>query len=120
MPHTLANANPEILLIGAISLIILFGKPLINVPWVKLIPAPLIVLLVAVPLGMYFDLPHTHTFSFLGHDYELSEKYLVSVPENLFNAITHPDFSALARPVAWKWVLMYCSVSLRCCRSRSI
>jgi MFS superfamily sulfate permease-like transporter len=107
MPHTLANANPEILLIGAISLIILFGKPLINVRWVKLIPSPLIVLLVAVPLGMYFDLPHTHTFSFLGHDYELSEKYLVSVPENLFNAVTYPDFSALARPAAWKWVLMY-------------
>jgi MFS superfamily sulfate permease-like transporter len=107
MPHTLTHANPEILLIGAISLIILFGKPLIEVRWVKLIPGPLVVLLVAVPLGMYFDLPHTHTFSFLGHDYELSDKYLVSVPENLFNAITYPDFSALARPVAWKWVLMY-------------
>jgi len=107
MPHTLANANPEILLIGVLSLLILFIKPLIKTRWVKLLPAPLIVLMLAVPLGVYFDLPHTHTFSFLGHDYELGEKFLVSVPENLLSAVTYPDFSALARPVAWKWVLMY-------------
>ena len=107
MPHTLANANPQIALIGIVSLIILFGKPFIKVAWVKRIPGQLVVLLVAVPLGMYFDLPHTHRVSFFGNIYEINEKFLVSVPQNLFSAITYPDFSALSRFTAWKWVLMF-------------
>ncbi len=107
MPHTLANANPQIALIGIVSLVILFGKPFIKVAWVKRIPGQLVVLLVAVPLGMYFDLPHTHRVSFFGNIYEINEKFLVSVPQNLFSAITFPEWSALRQVVAWKWVVMF-------------
>lgn len=107
LPHILANANPEIMLIGLISLIILFGKPFIKAEWVRLVPGPLVVLLVAVPLGMYFDLSHEHTFSFLGHKFSVGEKFLVTVPSDLLKAITYPDFTALSNPIAWKWVLMY-------------
>lgn len=107
LPEKLAHANPEILLIGLLSLIILFGKPFIKANWVKLVPGPLVVLLVAVPLGMYFDLSHEHMFSFMGHEFSVGEKFLVSVPSDLLKAVTYPDFTVLAQPIAWKWVLMY-------------
>jgi len=108
IPHKLMHANPEILAIGLISLLILFLKPLIKAKWVKLIPGQLVVLVVAVPLGIYFDLSHDHTYSFLGHDYKISEKtFLVDVPNSLLSAVTFPDFSVLAKPIAWKWVLMF-------------
>jgi MFS superfamily sulfate permease-like transporter len=110
LPGMLAHANPEITLIGAISLLILFGLPLIRNRWARMIPAPMIVLLVAVPLGIYFDLSHEHTYSMFGHTYALGESFLVNVPSNMFQAMAFPDFSALATVAGWKWVLMFCLI----------
>jgi MFS superfamily sulfate permease-like transporter len=107
IPQKIAEMNPEIALIGAISLLILFGLPLIRNKYVRMIPAPLIVVLMAVPLGMYFDLSHEHTYSFVSHEYKLGEEYLVAVPNNMFTAITTPDFSGLLTGTGWKWVMMF-------------
>jgi MFS superfamily sulfate permease-like transporter len=107
LPTLLRNANPDIALIGILSLLILFGKPLIKNKWVRMFPSPLLVLLVTVPLGMYLDLSHEHTYNLFGQTYHLGEAFLVTVPGNLLQAITLPDFSALSLPAAWKWVLMF-------------
>jgi MFS superfamily sulfate permease-like transporter len=107
IPRSLTRLNPEIAIIGVISLLILFLLPLVRNRYVRMIPSPMLVILVAVPLGIYFDLSHDHTYSFSGHNYNLGEKFLVKVPNNLFSAITLPDFAALAKPVAWKWVALF-------------
>ncbi len=107
IPETLANMNPEIALIGLVSLIILFGKPLFKNKYIKMVPAPLIVVMVAIPLSMYFDLTHEHTYTLSGHKYHVGEEHLVNVPFNMFAALTLPDFTGLAMPAAWKWVAMY-------------
>ncbi|MEX2113634.1 MAG: SulP family inorganic anion transporter [Pirellulales bacterium] len=107
LPQVILHANPEIALIGALSMLILFGLPMIRNRWARVIPAPLLVLAVAVPLGIYFDLSHEHTYSFLGQTYGLGEAFLVNVPDNLMRAIVYPDFSALATVAGWKWVLMF-------------
>ncbi|NOY43787.1 MAG: SulP family inorganic anion transporter [Planctomycetes bacterium] len=112
IPHYFSEMNPEIALVGGISLAIMFLWP-----WLKrlhavlnVIPAPLVVLLVAVPMGMYFDLQHTHFYSFHGEKHEVGEEYLVAMPDRMFGMfdyITYPDFSALKQPVAWKWIFMF-------------
>jgi MFS superfamily sulfate permease-like transporter len=107
IPHKLAGMNPEIALIGGVSLLILFGLPLIRSQLVRRIPAPMVVVLVAVPLGMYFDLSHEHTYTFGGNSYRVGEDYLVPVPDNLFAALTLPNFAGLATLAGWKWVLMF-------------
>jgi len=107
IPQTLRDMNPEIALIGVLSLAILFLWPLIKNKSIRRVPAPLIVILVAIPLGMWFDLSHEHTYSFAGHPYKLSENFLVNVPKNLFAAMAHPDFSALGHLVAWKWIVLF-------------
>ena len=104
---SLTRLNPEIALIGVVSLLILFLLPLVRNRYVRMIPAPMLVVLVAVPLGIYFDLSHEHTYSFVGHNYPLGEKFLVTVPNNLFAAIAFPDFAALATPAGWKWVVYF-------------
>jgi MFS superfamily sulfate permease-like transporter len=104
---SLTHLNPEIAVIGVVSLLILFLLPLVRNRYVRMIPAPMVVVLVAVPLGIYFDLSHEHTYSFSGHDYSLGEKYLVTVPNNLFRAITRPDFAALSTGTGWKWVIYF-------------
>jgi MFS superfamily sulfate permease-like transporter len=98
-----------------VSLLILFGfgywKSKTKNKLIRSIPAQLLVLIVAVPLGMLFDLSHEHTYTFLGQEYQLGEKFLVTVPSNLFQAVTSPDWSAFTNPVyrwgAVKWVLMF-------------
>ncbi len=115
MPHYFAHLNPEIALIGLVGLVIMFTWPLVQkkLTFLKVVPSPLIVLLVTVPIGMGFDLLHDHSYSFHGHRYEVGEKYLVTMPDRvfgMFDFVTLPDFSAFrgAHLVeAIKWTLMF-------------
>jgi MFS superfamily sulfate permease-like transporter len=112
IPHFIVEANPAIAFIGVLSVLIMFGWPLVGKKFAlaKKIPSPVIVLATAIPLGMLFDLLHEHSYQLLNHRYQLGEQYLVSMPEKMFGIfqeIQPPDFSALARPVAWQWVLMF-------------
>jgi MFS superfamily sulfate permease-like transporter len=107
VPDNVLHMNPEIGLIGFVSLAILFGKPLFSNRFIKMIPGPMLVLAVAVPMGLYFNLEEYHTYTFNGEQYAVGEQHLVNVPFNLFSAITFPDFSGLAHGFAWKWALMY-------------
>jgi MFS superfamily sulfate permease-like transporter len=107
LPARFANTNPEIALIGAVSLLLLFGLPMIRNRYVRMIPAQMVVVLVAVPLGMYFGLGQTHTYSFGGEEYRIGPKFLVDVPANLFGAVTFPDFGGLKAWAGWKWAIMF-------------
>lgn len=115
LPDKFAHANPDIAIIGLVSLIILFGLPmlkkLINNRFFNMIPAQMVVLLVAVPMGMYFDLSHEHTYTWGGEKYSLGARFLVDVPSNLLSAMAHPDFSVFLNPaLQWKavgWVVMF-------------
>ncbi len=113
IPRDFVHQNPEIALIGLVSLLILFGLPLLKarlkLGWLQLIPAQMVVLLVAVPLGIYFDLEHEHTYSFpLTHGaYTIGPKFLVEVPQNIVKAVAFPDFRALQTAAGWKWALMF-------------
>lgn len=107
IPNEFVHMNPEIALIGGLSLAVLFLLPLINNRYVQMVPAQMVVLLAAVPLGLFFDLDHTHTYSLAGHKFELGPKLLVNVPDNLLGAITVPDFYGLTTGIGWKWVTMF-------------
>jgi MFS superfamily sulfate permease-like transporter len=110
IPHSFLSANPEIAVIGVLSLAILFLWPMMKKPWAKKIPAPMVVLLTAVPLGLLFDLDHTHTYSMVGHNYHIDPEYLVQLPGNLLKAITFPDFSVVFSATSLKYVLMFALV----------
>lgn len=106
-PQYFMEMNPVIALIGGISLIIMFGLPLIKSPKLKVIPAPMVVLLIAVPLGMYFDIGTEQTIAFAGQDHTLGPRYLVNVPSNMFSALTFPDFSGVMTSVGIKYIIMF-------------
>jgi len=111
IPHSLGNMNPEIAIIGAISLLILFGLPLINNKYVKMIPAPMVVLLVSIPLGHMFDLEHEHKYLFLDHhEYNIGPRFLVTLPASLASAMTFPDFSQITSGTSIKYVVMFALV----------
>ena len=118
LPEKILHLNPVITLIGLASLLILFGWPVLRQrlrpAWLRFVPAQLLVLTVAVPLGMWFDLAHEHTYTFAAHEYKVGQSFLVNVPGNLLAAVTTPDFSVFTAPqthvAAIWWVMMFALV----------
>jgi MFS superfamily sulfate permease-like transporter len=114
IPDKLMHSNPEIAIIGIVSLAILFGMPilkkLIKNRVFQLIPGQLVVLLVAVPMGLYFDLAHEHTYSWGQEQVKIGPEFLVKELD-LLSAITYPDFSVFTnadlRGSAIQWVIMF-------------
>lgn len=107
IPHSLLNLNPEVFLIGLVGLLVLFGLPLVRAPWARKLPAPMAVLLLAVPLGFYFDLQHPHTYAIAAHTYQIGPNFLIRLPASLISAIALPDFSQVFSAVSLKYVVMF-------------
>ena len=118
LPDKIAHLNPEITAIGLASLAILFGWPVLRrrlrPAWLRQVPAQLLVLAVAVPLGAWFDLASEHSYRLAGHEYRVGESFLVGIPGNPLAAIQWPDFSVFGRPetrfTALKWTLLFALV----------
>lgn len=107
IPSFIVNMNPAVALIGGVSLIVMFGFPLIKNPRLKVVPAPMVVLLITVPLGIYFELGREHAYSFGGSEYALGPAFLVNVPQNMFSALAFPDFSGVATSIGIKYIVLF-------------
>jgi MFS superfamily sulfate permease-like transporter len=108
IPHSiLYEIKPQVALIGILSLLILFGMPLIKNKYLRRIPSPMLVLLVAIPLGLFFDLHHVHNYNLGNRTYVIGPKYQVNLPTSMFDGISHPNFEALTTAIGWKFVLMF-------------
>ena len=118
LPAAFSNLNPEIACIGGVSLLLLFGLPLLPFRFVKRIPVPLVVIVVAMLLGHWFDLEHKHTYLFRDsffdtehyQEYEVGPRFLVDMPEVLKTpgeAFAFPDFRSLATLVGLKYLLLF-------------
>jgi MFS superfamily sulfate permease-like transporter len=111
IPGAISNMNPEVFIIGLVSLLILFLFPLIKNKNIKKIPAQLLVIVIAIPLGHYFDLEHEHLYLFLDHhNYTIGPSFLVQLPKDLSSAITFPDFSQVTSAVSIKYIIMFALV----------
>lgn len=107
LPQSILKMNPEVALIGILSLVILFGFRLIKNRYIRMIPAPMVVIILAVTLGIYFNLNHAHLVSFFGQSYDLGPSFLVNVPNNLLSGITLPDFSGVFTLNGVEYMIMF-------------
>ena len=96
IPDSLYHEDPRVTLVGVVSLIIIFGMPLLKGKYVKKIPIPLVVLLVAVPMTTLMDFRHTEP----AFD-------LVTIGNFWGNIGFNADFSAIGTFVFWKYVIMF-------------
>jgi MFS superfamily sulfate permease-like transporter len=107
IPSYLVNQNPRIGLIGIVSLLIVIFFNWVKDPKYKVFPAPMIMLLIAVPMGMIFGIGQDTDYKFHNHHFQLGEKFLVNVPDNLFKAFAFPDFSGVATETGIKYVILF-------------
>lgn len=91
LPGLLAAANPELAVIGLVTL----GVMLVTPKLVPRIPAALVAVLVGTAMGVYFDLEHQHTYLwFVNHQYSIGPDSLVTLPGRFVDGFVFPDFSA--------------------------
>jgi MFS superfamily sulfate permease-like transporter len=64
IPHTLMHIDPKVAVVGLLSLLIVFLWPRIKQPLLKKIPAPLVVLTMAIPLAKLLGLGKGHLIHF--------------------------------------------------------
>ena len=96
IPHSFANADPRVSVVGIISLVIIFGMPFLKGKIFKSIPAPMVVLVVTIPMALIMDFRHTEP----AFD-------LVSIGNFWENIKFNADFSAIGTGVFWKYVVMF-------------
>ncbi|MDF1665060.1 MAG: SulP family inorganic anion transporter [Planctomycetota bacterium] len=110
IPHYITHSNPEIFLIGGLSLLLLVLFPLIPIKLFKKIPPPLVVVLTAIAFTLYFDLTHEHDYTFSHESFHVGPNLLVRLPGHIWEAIALPDFSMILTPVSLKYIVMFALV----------
>ena len=117
IPASIRDMNPEVATIGMIGLGILIVWTLVDNRYVKMIPAPLVVVLVGMALAQYFDLDDEHRYLFLPdnqflphHEFTIGPKFLVTIPNHFLASFAFPDFSKTLSLVFWQQVVAICLV----------
>lgn len=111
LPHSFLNLNPAIAIIGGVSLLILIGMPRLRFNLARRIPAPLVVLAVAIPLGIYFDLEHAHHYTMFGGDHQVNPgAALITLPDSIADAVTFPVWTHLLHPVSIQYIVLFALV----------
>ncbi len=112
IPHSIVEMNPEVSLIGMTGLALLIAWAIIKNTYLKMIPAPLLVVILGLALGQYFDLDHIHQYLFLPdveilphHEFTIGPTFLVAVPEHFMAGFYFPDFSKIASHEFWMAVI---------------
>jgi len=100
IPDIISHFDPRGTLIGVISLAIMMGWPYLKKYSIGIIPAPLLVLLIAVPAELFMDFQHTEPSYALVH--------IGNLVENLHLNI---NFGGFAKPGLFiKYVIMFALV----------
>lgn len=95
IPDSILHEDNRVTFIGLLSLLIIFGLPMLKGKIFKRIPAPMLVLLITIPLAWAMDFKHTEP----AFD-------MVSIGDFWGMVGFNPDFSAIGSFVFWKYVVM--------------
>ncbi|BCG63398.1 MAG: hypothetical protein methR_P1108 [Methyloprofundus sp.] len=120
IPHSIMNMNAEIGFIGLVGLLIMILWGRLQQPLLKKIPAPIIVVLLGIGLGMYFDLEHEHIYhvphqidmltGHMLHENSVGPDYLVAISDHFISSFYFPDFSKILEVEFWVAVISICLV----------
>ncbi len=103
--YKLPEANPFVVLVALVGILTLIFYKKIKNKFITMIPAPMWVLLLAIPLVFFFDFFSEHSISFLGTPYEVGPQLLIDIPSNPLDSIMHPDFGMVGTGAFWLTVL---------------
>lgn len=115
--YQLPNLNPFVAIISITGLLLLTFHPKLSYKFFHFLPAPMWVLLLAIPFVYGFNFFETHQIDFFGNSYEVGEYLLIDLSnglpkdphrsslETFMGCIMHPDFSKIATYPFWLAVI---------------
>jgi MFS superfamily sulfate permease-like transporter len=109
--YKLPEANPFVFIVALVGILILVFYKKINNKVIRLIPAPMWVLLLALPMVFGFDFFNEHSISFLANTYSVGPKLLIDIPEDPLDCIMHPDFGMIGTMAFWLTVLSITTIA---------
>ena len=109
--YKLPEANPIVFLISLVGILVLFFYTKIKNKFIRIIPAPMWVLLLALPLVFAFDFFNAHNIFFMGNSYDVGPELLIDIPQNPLDSIMHPDFSMIGTMNFWLTVLSITTIA---------
>ena len=109
--HNLPESNPFVLLVTITGILVLVFYKRINSKIIRTIPAPMWVLLIAIPMAFGFDFFNEHSISFLGNTYGVGPQLLIDIPNNPMDCIMHPDFAMIGTLPFWLTVLSITTIA---------
>ncbi len=103
--YKLPEINPFVFLVALIGILVLVFYKKINHKFIRIIPAPMWVLLLAIPVVFGFDFFNSHSISVFGNSYGVGPELLIDIPDNPLDSIMHPDFGMIGTTAFWLTVL---------------
>jgi len=103
--HQLPNINPFVVFISIAGLLLLIFYGRVNNRLFHFLPAPMWVLLIAIPFVYLFNFFEPHSINFLGKSFDLGPHLLLRIPDNPLDCIIYPDFSKIGTLPFWLTVL---------------
>lgn len=107
IPHSVLMMNPDIGIVGIMSVVIVLLAPKILGRAVQFLPPALLAVLSGIGFSLFFDISHPHDYVWNLKTYDLSEKYLVNLPTNFLAGITFPDFSKILTGISVQYIMMF-------------
>lgn len=99
------NINPFVAIISLMGLLLLVFHSRISYKFFHFLPAPVWVLVLAIPFAYFFNFFDAHSLSLFGRDYQVGPSLLINIPDNLLDAISYPNFSKINTLEFWSAVV---------------
>lgn len=100
----LPQANPFVVIISALGLLLLLFHSKISYHFFHLLPTPMWVIALSIPFVFIFDFHDLHTLSFFGRPYEVGPHLLLDIPDNIMDSIMYPNFAKIHTIEFWTTV----------------
>ena len=101
----LPEANPFVVIISIVGLLLLLFHSKISNRFFHILPAPMWVIALSIPFVYVFNFFDLHSLSFFGKAYEVGPDLLLNIPNNIIDSIMHPNFSKINTIEFWTTVL---------------
>jgi MFS superfamily sulfate permease-like transporter len=101
----LPEANPFVVIIALIGLVIILVSSKINSRIFNFLPTPMWVVALSIPFVYLFNFFEPHKLSFFGTAYEVGPHLLLDIPDNIMESIMYPNFSKVGKIEFWTTVV---------------
>ncbi len=101
----LPQANPFVVIIALVGLLLLLFHSKISYKFFHILPAPMWVIALSIPFVYAFNFFDQHTLSLFGKAYEVGPHLLLDIPDSIMDSIMHPNFSKINTIEFWTTVV---------------